>query len=180
MRGVAKEADEGRRAKDRLAAAAERRGGYMPRRLGVTLHRIVAGAGGVRAALLARLKLDWAAVVGPELAAVCRPERIARGGGVGVLHLRCAPVAALELQHETPRLLERVARYVGAGAIERIAIRQGDLPPPPPRLPPPPEVDAGTEAALAARLARIRDPDLAGALADLGRAVAGQRRPLRR
>jgi hypothetical protein len=175
------EAAEGRKAKDRLAASTVRRGGFMPRRLGTTLHRLFAVAGGRRAALLARLKLDWPAVVGPELARVTRPERIARSGDTAVLHLRCASAVALELQHETPVLLERIARYIGRGMVDRIAIRQGPLPAPPAhRLPPAPEVDAGTESALTARLTGVRDPDLADALAGLGRAVLSQGKRTRR
>src|SRR5215469_13143504 len=63
---------------------------------------IVARHGG---GILARLKSQWAAIVGPELAAVTWPESLARGG---TLKLRVTPAKALELQHRSPLVIERV------------------------------------------------------------------------
>src|SRR5690348_10052072 len=54
---------------------------------------IVARRGG---GVLARLKAEWAAVVGPDWAEVSWPATLGRDG---VLKLHAAPATALELQH---------------------------------------------------------------------------------
>jgi len=132
---------------------------------------VVAGRGGV----LARLKAEWSAVVGDELAAVAWPEALGRDGA---LKLRVDPAAALELQHRVPLVIERINGFFGRPAIARLVIVQGSLPlrrrlrrRAPPALAP---VDEG---ALDAQLNGIADPELRGALARLGRLVMARPKP---
>jgi hypothetical protein len=149
----------------------ERRPGF--RAAGASLARVVgpvvAKHGG---GILARLKSDWTAIVGADLAAACWPEALGRGG---TLKLRVTPMKALEIQHRAPLVIERINLYFGREAVARLALIQGALPLPAAA----PARDtvrplATSEAtALDRQLAEIGDPELRRALDRLGRAVIG-------
>ena len=49
-------------------------------------------------------------------------------GRDGVLKLRAAPGAALELQHRAPLIIERINLFFGRAAVTRLALVQGPLP----------------------------------------------------
>src|SRR6516225_11951510 len=76
----------------------ERRHGF--RAVGVATSKlaapIIANQGG---GILTRLKAQWAAIIGPDSAAVTWPTALGRDG---VLKLRAASGAALEIQHPAP------------------------------------------------------------------------------
>lgn len=159
--------------KPRLTGApveGERRPGM--RAIGGTASRIaapiVARNGG---GLLGRLKAEWLAVVGAEWAGIAWPEALGRDGA---LKLRVAPAAALELQHRGPLVIERINRYFGRDAVQRLALVQGPLP-----LRPPPSAVASEplsprdRTTLDAGLAEIDDPELRAALNGLGELVLG-------
>jgi hypothetical protein len=123
--------------------------------------------------ILVALKSEWPAIIGPDWAAVTWPTALGRDG---VLKLRAAPTAALELQHRTPLLIERINVFFGRLVVSRLVLVQGPLP-----LDSPPS-PAGWRPLAAdgpdlvhGRLAGIADPPLREALARLGRAVAGTR-----
>jgi hypothetical protein len=121
--------------------------------------------------ILARLKAQWATIVGTDWAAVTWPTALGRDG---VLKLRAASGAALDLQHRAPLLIERINLYFGRPVITRLALVQGPLPHAPPPSGPPLRPLTPTEAtALDERLAEIADSELRAALARLGRAVIG-------
>jgi len=139
-----------------------------------------------RGAPLARLKAEWAAIVGADLARLSQPEAIlagrgARNGAAGIqatgkaLRLRVAGAAALEIQHRAPQLVERVNAYFGHRLIDEIRLMQGGFvaPPPPRKLPAP---DPEQAARIARRVAEVKDPDLKAALARLGGSIAASRR----
>lgn len=132
---------------------------------------IVARRGG---GVLVRLKADWAAIVGPDWAEVSWPTTLGRDG---VLKLRAASGAALELQHRAPLIIERINLFFGRAVVTRLALVQGPLPlAPGAGRPVIPALSEGEAKALDRRLSDIADPDLRAALARLGRAVgAGQR-----
>lgn len=124
----------------------------------------------------------WAEIVGPALAATATPERIRFPRGrreAGELTVRVSAGAfALTLQHETPRVLERVNAYFGYRAVERLKVVQGAIPKTGrnrPAIPKPPVLTAGQEQALAGQLADIEDEGLRASLERLGRAVLGGR-----
>jgi hypothetical protein len=133
---------------------------------------IVARHGG---GVLGRLKAEWPAVVGAELAPLTWPEALGRDGA---LKLRVASSLAVELQHRAPLVIERINLFFGRAAVIRLVLVQGPLPLP--ALPPTgmPAPLPGAEArALDIRLADIADPALREALAGLGHLVlAGVRR----
>ena len=78
---------------------------------------------------------DWAAIIGPALAAVTVPRRLSGG----TLTLACAGPVALELQHLAGQVLERINAHMGKRVVERLRfVQDGAAPrPTPPPQPPP-------------------------------------------
>jgi hypothetical protein len=127
---------------------------------------IVARRGG---GVLGRLKAEWAAVVGEELAATTWPEALGRDGA---LKIRVVSSFALDLQHRAPLVIERINRFFGRSVAERLALVQGRVPLAARARPMPPAPLAAADAkALDSRLAEIADPELRAALAGLGQLV---------
>jgi hypothetical protein len=118
----------------------------------------------------------WNDIVGAEVAAHCEPLRLRwpRGGDVdapepATLVLRVEGPVAIEIQHLSPVILERVNRFFGWRAVGRLALRQAPLArraAPPVRPAPDPQVAARLAATL-----DIADEDLRNALARLGAAI---------
>ena len=144
---------------------------------GIAQGRAKAGRG----ASVARLRAEWSAIVGPDLARTTRPDALLAGRGArGVqgagkaLRLRVSGAAALEVQHQTGQLVEKVNAYFGHRMIDDIRLVQGTIaatitPP----LPPKPDLRTVTE--VAARAAAVKDPDLRAALTRLGARVVNRR-----
>ena len=143
--------------------------------LGATLSDALKSQGFASAEILAR----WTDIVGPEVAAHSEPMKInwPRANGAGeeppepaTLVLRVEGPAALEIQHLSAVILERVNRFFGWQAIGRIALRQAPLRRRErPKAPPPP--DPAIAARIAEGLPEIEDVDLRQALARLGAAI---------
>lgn len=135
----------------------------------------------------ADLFLHWADIVGPTFAGATRPERLSwpkrleDGGEDGfapaVLTIACEGARALLLQHEAPRLVERINAFLGYGAIGRLRIVQKPVPrmerPRGAALKP---LGAGAEHKLSRLLDGIDDPELRAVLEKLGRGVLSGRR----
>ena len=121
----------------------------------------------------------WADIAGPEIAAHSEPMKITwpRPNTAGdlsddspepaTLVLRVEGPAALEIQHLSAVILERVNRFFGWQAIGRIALRQAPLRRREPPTPPPP-LDPEIATRIAAGLPAIEDESLRQALARLG------------
>jgi hypothetical protein len=146
------------------------------RAAGVAASRVAApivarGGGGV----LGRLKAEWAAVIGAELAATTWPEAFGRDGA---LKIRVVSTVALDLQHRAPLVIERINNFFGRSAIARLVLVQGS-PPLPTRLrrAPPAPLGAAAAMALDARLMQVADPELRAALAGLGHLVLAAKGP---
>ena len=86
--------------------------------------------------------------------------------------LRVAGPAAVEIQHMSGVILERVNRYFGFAAIGKIAIRQAPLRPAPVR--PNRALDPQAVQRVAGTLPGSADPALKDALARLGAAIKGK------
>jgi len=163
-----------------IMPSVERRRTFAPQPIASTLIRMLKRAPVARSAKgLAALKRDWADVAGPEFADIAWPDRFdpARNGRPGVLAVHAAAGAALVLQHDGPRLIERVNGYLGAGAVGRIRIAPG-VPPrrEAPRMPPKPIPENHPKAeALMAKASSVGSDRLAAALTRLGRSVAAKR-----
>lgn len=117
----------------------------------------------------------WKEIVGPEFARYCLPVKLGFPAGQrrgGTLTIQVDGPFALHLTHVQAQVIERVNRFFGYAAVERLALRQGPVP----------EAAAVTEkqtAPLAPEEAKVleqaingvKDPSLADALERLGRLV---------
>jgi hypothetical protein len=147
-----------------------------PRALAATLPKVTKPALEKHGRAYASLIGEWTNIVGPALAEVSLPEKLAaardRTGG-GVLTVRVAGAAATELQHLTPQILDRINTYLGFAAVSRLKLVQAPLPGPqrrPPRRPPP--LSAEARKAVAAAAAPVADPALHAALIRFGESIA--------
>ena len=118
----------------------------------------------------------WPEIVGPEIAGYAEPLKLqwprseAEAPEPATLVLRVEGPAAIEIQHLSGVILERVNRFFGWRAVGRIAIRQAPLT----RraksaTPAPPDPEAA--ARVAESLPGIADDGLREALGRLGAAV---------
>jgi hypothetical protein len=119
----------------------------------------------------------WAAIIGPDLSEHCEPlkmqwPRPVEGQQIepATLVLRVEGPMALEIQHSSDVILQRVNRFFGWSAVGRLALRQGPLSrrnrPRPSRAP-----DAAQVEQIAQTLTSIEDDDLRAALARLGASI---------
>jgi hypothetical protein len=123
------------------------------------------------------LVIRWAEIAGAEIAAHAEPLKIQWPRPVdgqpqepATLVLRVEGPMALEIQHSSDVILERVNRFFGWHAVGRLALRQGPLSRrPKPRRPPPPDPEA--VAQVAETLTAVEDDALRDALARLGAAI---------
>ena len=124
----------------------------------------------------AEIVTRWRENAGPEIAEHSEPLRIQwpRGdqdeGAAATLVLRVEGPAAIEIQHLSGVVIERVNRFFGWPAVGRLALRQAPLARRRGKAP-----AAGPDpqalAAVAARLPDALDDDLRRALARLGAAI---------
>lgn len=137
----------------------------------------------------AALLTDWKAIVGPQLAAFTVPEKVkwpkvsqdeledgqrpdCEAGGT--LLLRVDGPLAIELQHQSDQLLDRINRYFGYRAIAALRILQAPLNEirVEPDRKPSPRPRQVLSRARADDLAKIENPELRAALAGLARRIA--------
>ncbi len=130
--------------------------------------------GFAQAAIVAR----WAEIVGPELAKQSLPEKLSfpreSSAGGATLHVRAAGAMALELQHLSSIVLERVNGFFGYQAVEKLTLVQAPLPKREVRVPKKPArpLTAEEVQGLDAAVAALPDGGLKDALRILGQRVA--------
>lgn len=115
----------------------------------------------------------WAEIVGQRYAGVSAPESIRFPQGKranGTLHLTVASAHAPMMQHVLPEILERVNRFFGYPAVDRIALRQGTIAKPAARTPKPELQPVPLE--LGDSLRAVGDPELRAVLESLARGIA--------
>jgi hypothetical protein len=119
----------------------------------------------------------WAEIAGSEVAAHSEPLKIQWPRPVegqpqepATLVLRVEGPMALEIQHSSDVILQRVNRFFGWSAVGRLALRQAPLSrrdrPTPSRAPDPESV-----AKVASTLSSVEDEELRAALARLGASI---------
>jgi hypothetical protein len=120
----------------------------------------------------------WGEIVGERYAKVSSPESIRFPAGKkagGALTLLVEGAHAPLIQHLTPLIIERVNRFFGYAAINRIVFRQGKPPAPAPRperpalRPVPKEIGEG--------LRQIADPELRACLESLAARIGASGGP---
>lgn len=118
----------------------------------------------------------WSSIVGETVARFAIPERVTfprgqRDGGELIVRVASGPFAT-QMQHDAPRIIQRVNAYFGYPAIARIKLFQAPLPLPRKSrhvdLPP---LDPVEESELQLSLESVTDPDLRASLERLGRAM---------
>jgi hypothetical protein len=119
----------------------------------------------------------WGEIAGPTIAAHCEPLKMQWPRPVegqpqepATLVLRVEGPMALEIQHSSDVILQRVNRFFGWSAVGKLAFRQAPLSRArPPVRPGPP--DPKSVAKVAESLGDIEDEELKTALARLGAAI---------
>ncbi|HVY56403.1 MAG TPA: DciA family protein [Xanthobacteraceae bacterium] len=119
----------------------------------------------------------WAEIVGSDIATYCEPLKIQwpRNPDVdtaapGTLVLRVEGPEAIEIQHLSGVILDRVNRFFGWQAVTRLALRQAPLARRT-KLRTRPVLDEDAARQVAASLTDIQDPPLREALGRLGAAI---------
>src|SRR5271170_6092547 len=141
--------------------------------LSVLLSDVFSDAFGKQGFAARELVTRWSEVAGPEIAAYSEPLKMQWPRPVegqpqepATLVLRVEGPMALEIQHSSDVILQRVNRFFGWSAVGRLALRQAPLsrrdPPAPPRKP-----DANAVAKIEATLTSVEDEELRAALARL-------------
>jgi hypothetical protein len=130
----------------------------------------------------ATLILEWPQIAGPLVSARSRPQRLSFPNPAerreATLTLTVEPAFALDLQHLTGPLIERINGHFGYRLIAAVKLLQGPLPrreqaaarPEPRPLP------AAEGERVRVRTAAVEDEDLRAALERLGAAVYADRR----
>jgi len=102
----------------------------LPATLGRLIPGIVAEAYRRRGFVEPALLTGWRSIVGEETADRAVPVKIAFPRGsrtAGTLHVRVEGAYATELQHNAPRIVERLNGFYGYAAIARLALHQGPV-----------------------------------------------------
>ena len=110
----------------------------MATAIGKHVDRLTRGAFGAHGFAYAQILTHWETIVGSELADFCQPERLRWPAGQeqikhqrrrlgGTLTVRVEGPAAIELQHESPHVIERLNSYYGYQAVTAIKIVQGPI-----------------------------------------------------
>ena len=102
----------------------ERRFFGGPRPLGALIPALTRPAFKRKSPAAAQIMADWPALVGPALAAVTQPLRLASGS----LTIACSGPIALELSHLAPELMARINGGLGRVAVERLRFVQTNQP----------------------------------------------------
>jgi hypothetical protein len=139
---------------------------YGARPLGALMPRLTRPAFRRRAPATAQVLADWAAIVGPAIAAVATPRRLV----AGTLTIACTGPIAMELQHLGGELIARINTHLGTQVVQGLRFVQTlatDALPRPLQAAPDPADQAQAEAAVA----HLPDGDLRTALAALGGAI---------
>lgn len=127
--------------------------------------------------------LRWPEIVGEALAPLCRPVRVHYGSkGLGAtLIVQTTAARAPEVDHLTPRIIERINQFYGYRAVSRIRITQStglaEFAEPGARFEGPPAEPTSVHLDRARRMAEgIADPDLRAAIARMGAHVLARPR----
>ena len=146
------------------------------RRLSELAHGLLAESFKRQGFASTELVTRWPEIVGPEIAAHAEPVKLqwprshdGEPTEPATLILRVEGPAAIEIQHQSNIVLERINRFFGWQAVGRLALRQAPLKRRPAAAPP--RANAAAAARIAATLTEVGDDDLRMALAKLGAAV---------
>lgn len=170
--------DEADRTGTTSRVASAPRNVYGPRPVGALVPALTRPAFRRQGPAAAQVLADWAAIVGPSLAAITQPRRL----WAGTLSIGCSGPVAMELQHLAPELMARINAQLGAEPVQRLRFVQG-APRAASAAPPTPSPSPAAVRAAETAVEPLPAGPLRDALASLGRAVLTPRptpRPLAR
>lgn len=135
-----------------------------------------------RGVALAEIINRWAEIVGPLLTTETQPEKLIYAAGAGhaaTLEIGVSPAFALELQHLSPLIIDKVNGYFGFRAVEKLRLKQTPI-----RRPESPQKAGRSSQPLSAEqrqkleelLVGVEDRELRQALENLGRSLFGASR----
>jgi hypothetical protein len=158
------------------ASRVNKPGKSYPRPLADLLHKTLKDAFAKQGFASSELVTRWTEIVGAEIAAHSQPEKIqwprpadGQTPEPGILVLRVEGPAAIEIQHLSSVVLERVNRFFGWKAVGGLRLRQAPLGRKTKAARPVPDREGA--ARIAAGLTEIADENLRDALARLGAAI---------
>ncbi len=141
---------------------------YGPRSLAALVPLVARPAYRRRSPAASHLMADWAAVVGPRIAAISAPRKLF----AGTLSIAAGGPAAMELQHVSASLIERINAHLGQVAVTRLRFVQ-DFAAPRPAIAAAPPRRAVEQAGQA--VSHLPDGPLRDALQRLGSIVLAPR-----
>ena len=146
-----------------------------PRRLSEFLKPCLGDAFARQGFASADIVTRWREIVGADIASRCEPIKLqwprsdVEQPEPATLVLRVDGPGAIEIQHMSEVILERINRFFGWRAVKRIAIRQAPLLHK--DVPPAPSADPDAARRIEETLPPIEDESLRQALARLGAAI---------
>jgi hypothetical protein len=140
---------------------------YGPRPVGALVPGLTRAAFRRRAPGTAQVLADWSSIVGPALAAVTLPRRLA----AGTLTIACSGPIAMELQHLSGELIARINTALGPGVVKTLRFLQ--VAPEPAEIAAVVTRSAQTLARAESAVESLPAGELREALTALGRAVFG-------
>ena len=157
-------------------------GPRQPKPLGEFADRLLTPIAQRRSGMTLDLIAAWEQIAGPEHHPLTRPERLKWPRGTAdeftpaTLVVACEGSHAVFFQHAAGTVVERLNRFFGFPAVDRVQIVQKPVERERAARPSPPEPAPDDARAVDERVAGIVDHDLREALRKLGRGVAAERR----
>lgn len=153
-----------------------------PKALSVSLGRLTRPIMKQRGVALAEIINRWSEIAGPLLTAETQPEKLVYASGAGhaaTLEIGVSPAFALELQHLSPLIIDKINGYFGFRAVEKLRLKQTPIRRPesvrqPERSSRP--LNAEQRAKLEDLLVGVEDRELRQALENLGQSLFGASR----
>lgn len=155
-----------------------RRTGLRP--LAKAADAVTRPAFGRRGFAMGQLLTHWPQIAGERLADMCHPEKLHFAQGKsdnGTLWIMVEGVAALELQHMQPVLIERINRLCGFRAVESLRILQGPVPVRTKGVATPRSLRPAEKKAVLQEIEPISDPQLRASLERLGYGIQARKKP---
>ncbi|WP_341894983.1 DciA family protein [Ferrovibrio terrae] len=148
-----------------------------PKALGLALGRLTRPIMKQRGVALAEIINHWAEIAGPLLTKETQPEKMVYASGAGhaaTLEIGVSPAFALELQHLSPLIIDKINGYFGFRAVEKLRLKQTPIRrpesvKPAERIRRP--LSADERAKLEDLLAGVDDRELRQALENLGQSL---------
>jgi len=147
----------------------EERHVYGPRPVGALMPKLTRAVFRRRAPATAHVLADWETIIGPALAAVTTPRRLASG----TLTIACSGPIAMELQHLAGEVIARINAHLGTQAVTALRFVQTiNQAAPPGALPV--RTDPARLAEVETKVATVPEGELRSALSALGRAIVAR------